>query len=136
MEPEGPLLHSQELATCPYPEPDETRSRSSSSFLKIHFNTILFTPNSCRWHLSLWFLSVSCVLPKVCPGAICTFRFVPCSTVICISPCEQWVMNLQGTAEINKLKVIDVLLFCERHCCVCSTKHRVLLIQLSVASTM
>jgi len=25
------------------------------------------------------FLSVSCVLPKVCPGAISTFRFVPCS---------------------------------------------------------
>jgi len=71
------------------------------------------------------FLSVSCVLPKVCPGAFCTFRFVPYSAVSSISLCEQWVMKLQGIAEINKLKVTDVLPFRERHSCVCSTMYRV-----------
>jgi hypothetical protein len=145
MVPEGSLLHSQQLATCPCPEPDESRSRSPSRFLKIHFNTILFTPSSCRWLPSLWcvFLSVSCILPKVCPGAICTFRCVPCSAVSSISLCGQWVMKLQGIAEINKLKVTDVLLFRERHSCVCSTiyrvpgtMYRVPLFQLSVASTV
>jgi len=34
-------------------------------------------------------------------------------------------MKLQGIAEIYKLKVTDVLLFRERHCCVCSTMYSV-----------
>lgn len=70
-------------------------------------------------------VSVSCVLPKVRPGAICTFRFVPCLAVSSISLCEQWVMKLQGIAESNKLKVTYLLLFRERHSCVCSTMYRV-----------
>jgi len=37
--------------------------------------------------------------------------FVPCSTVSSVSLCEHWVMKLLGIAEINKLKVTDVLLF-------------------------
>ena len=40
MEPEGFLLHSQEHATCPYPEQPQS-SPCPSYFLKINFNIIL-----------------------------------------------------------------------------------------------
>jgi hypothetical protein len=46
MEPGGSLPHSQEPATCPYPEPAQSISCSPSQFLKIYFNIILpSTPN-------------------------------------------------------------------------------------------
>jgi hypothetical protein len=40
MEPEGSLPHSQQPATCFYPEADSVQPMSSD-FLKIHFNIIL-----------------------------------------------------------------------------------------------
>ena len=39
MEPEGPLLHSQQPAICPYPEPEQS-SQFPIPRLKIHFNNI------------------------------------------------------------------------------------------------
>jgi hypothetical protein len=41
MKPEGPLPHSQQPATCPYPETDQRTLRPPSHFSKIHFNIIL-----------------------------------------------------------------------------------------------
>jgi hypothetical protein len=38
MEPEGSLPHSQEPATCPYPEPDQ--SSTLHPILNINFNII------------------------------------------------------------------------------------------------
>jgi hypothetical protein len=38
---QGSLPHSQEPATCPYPEPDQFSPCPPSYFLKIHFNVIL-----------------------------------------------------------------------------------------------
>ena len=64
-----------------------------------------------------------------CPRSVrcdLCISFIPCSVVSSIWLCEQWVMKLQGIAEINKLKVTDVLLFRERYSCVCSTMYRVL----------
>jgi hypothetical protein len=47
MEPEGSLLHWQEPATCPYPEPAQSSPSPPSHFLKVHFNAILpSTPES------------------------------------------------------------------------------------------
>ena len=43
MEPEGLLPHSQEPATCPYPEPDQYSPCFPSSFSKIHFNIIILS---------------------------------------------------------------------------------------------
>jgi len=41
MEPEGSLPHSQEPATCPYPETDQSSHALPSYFLKIHFSITL-----------------------------------------------------------------------------------------------
>ena len=41
MEPEGLLPRSQQLAPCPYPEPDQSSPCSTSHFWNITFNIIL-----------------------------------------------------------------------------------------------
>ena len=41
MDPEGSLPHSQVLATCPYPEPDQSIPCPTSHFVKNPFNIIL-----------------------------------------------------------------------------------------------
>ena len=47
MEPKDSLSHSQEPATCPYSEPEQSSTCHSSYFLKIHFNIIVpSTPGS------------------------------------------------------------------------------------------
>ena len=56
MEPEALLPHSQEPATCLYPEPALSSPYPVSHFLSIHLNIILpFTPWSPKWSLSLRF---------------------------------------------------------------------------------
>jgi hypothetical protein len=40
MEPEGSSPHSQELATCPYPEPDQSSLRPPSNLSQVHFNIL------------------------------------------------------------------------------------------------
>ena len=53
MQPEGSLLHSQELANCPYPESDRSSASALSHFSKTHFTIILLstrgvsTPKPC-----------------------------------------------------------------------------------------
>ena len=52
----GSSPHSQQPATCPYPEPDQTSAYFPSQFLKINFNFILPSmPRSFRCSLSLRF---------------------------------------------------------------------------------
>jgi hypothetical protein len=47
MEPEGSSPYTQEPATCPYPEPDQSSLRPLLNISKIHFNIILpSTPGS------------------------------------------------------------------------------------------
>jgi hypothetical protein len=43
MEPEGSLPHSQQPATCPYPEPDQSIPNTGSYLLKIHSIIITYT---------------------------------------------------------------------------------------------
>ena len=45
MKNEGSLQHSQQPATYPYSEPDQTSRYTPSHFLKIHFNIILNLAN-------------------------------------------------------------------------------------------
>ena len=50
MKPEGSLPHSQEPATCPYPDPARSSPYPTSHFLKIHLNIILpSTSESPKW---------------------------------------------------------------------------------------
>jgi hypothetical protein len=41
MEPEGSLSYSQEPATCPYPEPDQSSAYPPSHFRKVNSNIII-----------------------------------------------------------------------------------------------
>ena len=44
------LPHSQQAATCPYLEPDQTIPYLPNSFLRVHCNIILLsTPSSSKW---------------------------------------------------------------------------------------
>ena len=50
MEPEGSSPYTQEPATCPCPEPDQSSLRYPPNLSKIHFNIILrSTPGSSKW---------------------------------------------------------------------------------------
>jgi hypothetical protein len=54
MEPKGSLPYLQEPATCPYPEPDQSRPCPPFHLLKIHFNIIPPSmPRPSKWCLSL-----------------------------------------------------------------------------------
>jgi hypothetical protein len=58
MELVASILFSQEPATCPYPEPDQSSSRSPrlQMFLKVQFHVIFPSPSrSSRWCLFLRF---------------------------------------------------------------------------------
>jgi len=53
MKPEGSLPHSQVLATCPYPEPDQSSPCPHTHFLKAHRNIILSSrPGSSKASVS------------------------------------------------------------------------------------
>jgi len=52
MKPKSSLQCSQDAATGPYPEPDESSPQPPSLFLKIHSNIIFpSTPRSSNWSL-------------------------------------------------------------------------------------
>ena len=56
MEPEGSSPYTQEPATCPYPEPDQSSLHPLPNISMIHFNIILpSTPGSSKWSSSLRF---------------------------------------------------------------------------------
>ena len=70
MEPEGSLPHSQDPATCPYPEPIYT-VRFPSRSLKISSDIFLpFTSSSSKWSLPLRLTQqnpiCSSPLPRTC----------------------------------------------------------------------
>jgi len=52
MEPKGSITYSQEPATDPYSEPDESRPHFQSYFSKIRYDIVLpATPRSPKWTL-------------------------------------------------------------------------------------
>ena len=78
MEPEGSLPHSQEPATCPHPEPDQSGSCTPSHLLKINFNIILpSTPGPSKLSLSLRFPCQNSVRSSTLPKpATCHAHFI------------------------------------------------------------
>jgi hypothetical protein len=53
MQPGGSLPYSEQPATCPYSEPDETGSRHSITCFKMHFNiNFPYTLGFSIWSLS------------------------------------------------------------------------------------
>ena len=64
MEPEGSTPYSQEPATCPYPEPDQSSPSPPSNLSKIHFNIIFPSkPGSVKWSPSLTFPTITLYAP-------------------------------------------------------------------------
>ena len=74
MEPEGSLPHSQQPATCPCPEPDQSSPVRPSHFLNILHNIILPSMRgSSKWPLSIRFSYQNLYTPLLFPiRAICT----------------------------------------------------------------
>jgi len=50
----GSLTWSLTLATCPYPEPEQSSSRPPTYFLKIHFNIVLPSTRITTWATHSW----------------------------------------------------------------------------------
>ena len=75
MEREGSLPHSQEPATCTYPEPARSSPYTPvSHFLKIHLNIFLPSmPGSPQWSLSLGFPHQN----HVCTSLLTHTRYIP-----------------------------------------------------------
>ena len=68
MYPRVPLLYSQEPATCPYPEPNQSRQRPSFNFLKIHFSISLpCMLNSSKYFPAFMVTSKTPYAPVICP---------------------------------------------------------------------
>jgi hypothetical protein len=90
MEPEGPLPHSQQPATCPYPEPDRSSPCPPSHFSKIRFNIITQTPHvpcteslfNCSGHTE------RCPTPRVLWQFLNTIKFI-----------RWWVVSTQPNAQ-------------------------------------
>ena len=75
MEPESLLLHSQEPATCFYPESDRSNPCPLSHVSKIHFNIILpSTPGSSKRSPLFRFPHQN----SVCTCALFRMCYVPC----------------------------------------------------------
>jgi hypothetical protein len=91
MEPEGSLPHSQQLATCPYPEADQS-SPCPAPHLKTHLNIILpSTPGSSKWSLSLTYHHQNPVSTSPLPvRATCHAHFVHFDFITQTTLCEQY----------------------------------------------
>ena len=62
MEHKSPLPHSQQRATCPYPEPDRSSPCPSSHFLEINLNIKLpSTSGSSKWSFPSNFPTKPCM---------------------------------------------------------------------------
>jgi hypothetical protein len=82
METKSPLPHSQEPATCPYLDPDQSSPCSPSHFLKMHFNII---PNYYQVFQVVSFHQVSPPKPGVhLSSTPCVLHapFISCSLIL------------------------------------------------------
>ena len=106
MQPECSLSHSQVPTTCPYPEPDQSIQWSTSSFLKIHFNTILQSmPGSFKLPLSIRFPHQKPVYASPLPPNTYTIMFILDRASLCT------LKNKRPTWCHNLLSFISLLLF-------------------------
>ena len=90
MEPKCSLPHLQVLATCSYPEPDQSTPCHPSHVLNTHLNSILPSmPRSCRWFSTSGLPIKTLYAPLLAPKrATCTahlimqFSPLPCYLVL------------------------------------------------------
>ena len=62
MEPESSLLHAQEPATSPYPEPDQSSPCPPSHLLRVHFNvTLPSTPRSSMMMMMMMMMMIKLI---------------------------------------------------------------------------
>jgi hypothetical protein len=86
MDPQGSLPHSQEPATCSYPEPDRSNPCQPSHFSKIHWNIILqYMPGPSKWSPSLRLLAY---YPDICKTECDVFMS---QLDVCVTLLELWV---------------------------------------------
>ena len=105
MKPESSSLHSQEPATCPYPEPDQCSRWTPSHFLKIHFN--ITVPSMCR--SSKWSLA----LMSPCQNPVCISPLVN----TCYMPCQSHSSSFdQPNNNWWGVKIIKPVVYSILHC--------------------
>ena len=92
MEPEGSLPHSQDPATCPYPELDRSSPYPHIPLPEWHLNIILpSTPGSPKWSLSLSFPHQNPVYASPLPHF--ALHAPPISFFSMLSPQQYWVSS-------------------------------------------
>jgi len=89
MEPGGSLLRSQEPATCPYLEPDQSSPRPNNLLLEDPLNVNLpYTPRSSKRYISLRFPHQNSACTSPFPHTCCIPK--PSHSSCCDHPNDPW----------------------------------------------
>jgi hypothetical protein len=122
MEPEGPLLCSQDRATCPYPEPDESNPQFLPYLSKLYSNFILpYTHRSSEWFLPVWFSDQSFVfishlspIRAICPSHLILLNLI--SLIIFVERTNYEARHYAVSSSLQPLPYPSVQMFSSAPC--------------------